>query len=149
MEIETFRIEDAVKFLQDRDNKVAEYEEKYPLDQENKRAAFQGEILELLEHQSGFQLLGDIRYKLQPGEKDRIKDWRARDINRLLTRYQQDRPIEDARRLAEEAQRQARDAGWWAKWAFGIALAALSSALVSAVNDAPGAWSNLRWLVGI
>lgn len=148
MEMETFRIEDARKFLQDRDKKTAEYEENYPLDLEDRRVEFQKEIFEILKQPDGFQLLGDIRYKLEPGQRDRIRDWRVRDINRLLTRYQQDRPIEDARRLAIEAKDQARDAAWWAKWAFGIALAALLTALVSALNDAPGAWSNLKSLFG-
>ena len=64
MEIETFRIDDAESFLRARDEKANDYEVKYPLDQEHKRAAFQGAILELLKHKHGFQLPGDIRYKL-------------------------------------------------------------------------------------
>jgi hypothetical protein len=148
MEIETFKIEDAEAFLQTRDRMANYYTAKYPLDQEQNRAEFQKDILELLKERNGFQLLGDIRYKLEPGQKDRTKDWRARDINRLLTRYQQDRPIEDARRLADDARRRAEAADGWAKWAIVIALLALLGALVSAINDLPQALSNLNSAFG-
>jgi hypothetical protein len=95
--------------------------------EEQQRDDFQKAIENILKSDAdAFYVLGEVRYKFDPDAKGE-KDWRVRDINRLLTRYREDRPIEDARR--------------WARAALIVAFVALGSSLVSAVADIPQAWS--------
>jgi hypothetical protein len=96
---------------------------------ESRRSKFQKTIRDILDEQEdGFYVLGDLLYYLTPklASED---DWRRRDINRLLTRHREDRPIRDARR--------------WALLALFIALIALASTFVSAIADLPAARKNL------
>lgn len=103
-------------------------------DDEKQRSEFQRVIREILEEQEdGYYVLGELRYDL--GLKDKNDNWRVRDINRLLTRYREDRPIKDARR--------------WAKFAIFLALIALASSLVSAIADLDEMWENLKLFLNI
>jgi hypothetical protein len=96
---------------------------------EDRRSEFQAEVRRLLEAKPiNFNALGEMEYRLEPRDAGR-HDWRRRDINRILTRYREDRPIADARR--------------WARLAVILALLAFASSIVSAINDAPGSWENL------
>ena len=100
---------------------------KYDPTSEVQRDEFQKAIEKILKEESdAFYLLGDARYQLDANAKGE-KDWRVRDINRLLTRYREDRPIKDAQR--------------WARTALIVAFIALGSSLVSAVADLPHAWA--------
>jgi len=91
---------------------------------ESRRSEFQSIIWKIVaEDEKNYYALGDIVYDLKPviSKGEFYKDWRRRDINRIITRYREDRPIEDARR--------------WAKIAIFLALIALASSLVSAITD--------------
>lgn len=103
-------------------------------DDESRRSEFQRTIRNILEkREDGFYVLGDLTYCLEPRLTSE-QDWRRRDINRLLSRHREDRPIKDARR--------------WAQFALGIALIALASSSVSAVADFPTAWEAIACSVG-
>jgi hypothetical protein len=120
--------------------------------EKTRRSEFQQVILGILEarEDDGFFVLGDIRYRLNPKGKGGDEDWRCRDINRLLTRYREDRPIKDAQRSAqraiEHAQQEAENAHWLARLALFISGVALLSSLVSSIADSPNAWKVLTSL---
>jgi hypothetical protein len=110
--------------------------QKFTVDDETRRTEFQGGIRDILrkDTETGFFLLGDAALYLQPDNRGDT-DWRRRDINRLLSRYREDRPIEDAK--------------WWAKTALSIALIALASSCVSAIADFNNAKAVVTCWLGI
>ena len=110
--------------------------QKFTVEDETRRTEFQGLIRDILskDTETGFFLLGDAAYHLQPDDRGNA-DWRRRDINRLLSRYREDRPIEDAK--------------WWAKTALIIALIALASSFVSAIADFNNAKRTVTCWLGI
>jgi len=120
-------------FLKDCDDVYARLRG-YSIGDQSNRSAFQKEVQKILDENRAvnFYALGEMDYRLdQPPAKpaDSKQDWRRRDINRILTRHREDRPIEDARK--------------WAKFALILASLALGSAIVSAIVDLPDALGNI------
>ena len=120
-------------FLKDCDDVYARLRG-YSIGDQSNRSAFQKEVQKILDENpaANFYALGEMDYRLEPLPKNQFEakhDWRRRDINRILTRHREDRPIQDARK--------------WAKFAVILASLALASAIVSAIADLPGALGNI------